>query len=58
MLASTLGIRFDPDKAWDKREELFKMSGKIVKTRNICKAIKGNKSGKWTSVVAAAVFVM
>ena len=30
MLATTLGIEFDPDTAWDERENLFKMSGKII----------------------------
>jgi pyruvoyl-dependent arginine decarboxylase len=30
MLATTLGIEFNPDTAWDERENLFKMSGKIV----------------------------
>ncbi|MDO8743051.1 MAG: arginine decarboxylase, pyruvoyl-dependent [Candidatus Azambacteria bacterium] len=57
MLASTLGIEFDPDQAWDEREQLFKMSGKIVKTRNITQSAQGNKNGLWTTVIAAAVFV-
>jgi len=57
MLASTLGIKFDPDKAWDEKEELFKLSGKIVRTRNITQSAV-NKKGLWTSVIAAAVFVL
>lgn len=58
MLASTLGIEFDPNTAWDEREQQFKMSGKIVKTFNITQSAVGNKDGLWTSVIAAAVFVI
>jgi arginine decarboxylase len=58
MLASTLGIEFDINKAWDERKEVFKLSGKIVKTRNITQSAEGNKNGCWTSVVAAAIFIM
>lgn len=57
MLASTLGIDFDPDTAWDEREKVFKMSGKIVRTFNITQSAEGNKRGLWTTVVAAAILV-
>jgi len=57
MLASTLGIKFDPDTAYNKRKDIYKMSGKIVNTRSITQSARGNKDGKWTSVVSAAVFV-
>ncbi len=57
MLASTLGIEFDPDQAWDEREQIYKMSGKIIRTSNITQTAEGDKNGLWTSVVAAAVFV-
>jgi len=57
MLATTLGIDFDPDKAWDERKQLFRMSGKIVKTRSITQTAIGDKDGRWTTVIAAAVFV-
>lgn len=56
MLASTLGIEFDPNQAWDEREQIFKMSNKIVKTTNITQSAQGNKNGLWTTVIAAAVF--
>jgi arginine decarboxylase len=56
MLATTLGIEFDADKGWDEREQIYKMSGKIVRTRNTTQSAQG-KSGMWTTVVAAAVFV-
>lgn len=57
MLASTLGIEFSPDQAWDEREQIFKMSGKIVKTTNTTQSAQGNKNGLWTTVIAAVVFV-
>lgn len=56
MLATTLGIEFDSNQAWDEREQLYKMSGKIVKTTNITQSAIGNKDGLWTTVFAAAVF--
>lgn len=57
MLATTLGIEFNSDTAWDEREQLFKMSGKIVRTSNITQSAIGNKDGLWTTVFSAAVFV-
>jgi len=57
MLATTVGIEFDPELDWDEREQIFKMSGKIVRTANITQSAIGNKEGLWTTVFAAAVFV-
>ena len=57
MLATTLGIEFNTDSAWDEREKFFKMSGKIVYTSNITQTAQGNKNGLWTSVMAAAIFI-
>jgi len=56
MLASTLGIDFDIDAAWNEKEEIFKISGKIVRTREITQSAIVKNIG-YTSVVAAAVFV-
>ncbi|HVC93523.1 MAG TPA: arginine decarboxylase, pyruvoyl-dependent [Pirellulales bacterium] len=56
MLATTLGIPFDPNKDWDELQQQFKMSGKIVKTRNVTQSAEGDKHGLWTTVVAALVF--
>ncbi|UCG51837.1 MAG: arginine decarboxylase, pyruvoyl-dependent [Candidatus Latescibacterota bacterium] len=55
MLASTLGIEIDIDRAWDERKEHWKIAGHIVKTTNITQTAMG-KDGLWTSVMAAAVF--
>lgn len=57
MLATTLGIEFNPDSAWDEKEKVFKMSGKIVYTSNITQTAEGNKNGLWTTVIAAVIFV-
>ncbi len=57
MLATTLGMKFDLDKAWDERRQLFKASGHIFRTRHIAQSGEGNKNGLWTSVVSAAVFL-
>lgn len=58
MLATTLGVEFDPDQAWDARKQLYKASGHIFKTRNICQSAEGHKRGLWTTVISAAVFVL
>ena len=58
MLATTLGIEFDADKAWDDRKQEYKASGKIFKTKNICQSAECHKDGLWTTVVACAVLLM
>ncbi len=57
MLASTLGIPFDSDQAWDERKQVYKASEHIFKTRHVCQSAQGNKDGYWTTVLAAAVFI-
>ncbi len=56
MLATTLGVEFDENLGWDEREQIYKMSGKIITTRNITQSAEG-KTGMWTTVIAVAVFV-
>jgi arginine decarboxylase len=57
MLATTLGLELDPDKAWDKRKQEYKMSRQIVLTQSVAQTAEGNKNGLWTTVIAAAVFI-
>jgi arginine decarboxylase len=57
MLATTLGVEFDPETAWDEREQLYKASGQIYKTFNITQSAEGDKNGLWTTVIAAAVML-
>ena len=58
MLASTLGIDFDVKQSWDEKEQLFKLSGKIVKTRNIAQSAIVDKDGMWMTVLSAAVLLL
>lgn len=58
MLATTLGIEFDAEKDYDERREVYKMSGKIVESEHISQAALGAENRLWTTVVAAAVFVL
>ena len=57
MLATTLGIDFNPETSWDEREQIYKASGKIFSTSHICQSAEGNKDGLWTTTVAAAVLL-
>ncbi len=57
MLATTLGVPFDPNQAWDERRAVYLMSGDIVKTRNVTQTAECGPDGLWTTVVAACVYV-
>lgn len=56
MLATTLGVEFDDEQAWDAKREVFRISGKIVRTREITQSavVRGRD---WHTVVAACVFL-
>jgi arginine decarboxylase len=58
MLATIIGApSFDPDKSYDERKELWKISNHIVRTLNTSQSARGARNGDWTTVLAAAVFV-
>ncbi len=57
MLATAMGVDFDAEAAWDARKEQWKISNDIVVTRNITQSAIGDKSGLWTTTVAAAVLI-
>ena len=57
MLATTLGLEFDPDKSWDEKKEVYRLSNRIVRTQNVTQTAVGDKQGLWTTVIAAAVIV-
>ena len=57
MLATTLDVDFDPDRSWDEKKEIYRISNKIVKVTNITQSAIGDKKGLWTTVVAGAVFI-
>jgi len=56
MLASTLGIEFDPGAAWNERKKLYEHSQLIIESMSITAAALGDDTGLWTCAVAAAVF--
>jgi arginine decarboxylase len=58
MLATTLGIEFDPNANYDEKKEVFKMGGKIVETKNITAYATVKEENEWASVIAAAVFIL
>jgi arginine decarboxylase len=58
MLATTLDVEFDPDKSWDEKKEIYRISNKIVRTSNITQSAVGDKRGKWTTTIAAAVLIL
>lgn len=57
MLATILGVEFDPDASWDKKKEIWRISGEIVSTRHITQSAIGDKNGLWTTVLTAAVLI-
>lgn len=56
MLASTLGVDFDPDAAWDQRRKIYATSNLIIDSLSLTAAATGAEGGRWTCAVAAAVF--
>ncbi len=56
MLASTLGIEFDPDAAWNERRKVYETSELIIGSTSLTAASEGDRSGRWTCAIAAAVF--
>jgi len=57
MLATILGVDFDPDLNYDEKKEIWRISDKIIRTRNITQSAIGHKAGLWTTCVAAAVLI-
>jgi arginine decarboxylase len=58
MLATTLDVDFDPDKSWDEKKEIYRISNKIVRTSNYTQSAVGDKRGLWTTTIAAAVLIL
>lgn len=57
MLATTLGVEFDSNTAWDEREQVYKASGQILKTMEVTQSAEGHKDGLWTTVLSCAVLL-
>src|SRR6202158_4311545 len=57
MLATTLNVDFDPDKSWDEKKEVYRLSNKIVRTANVTQSAVGDKNGRWTTTIAGAILL-
>jgi arginine decarboxylase len=57
MLATTLNVEFDPDRSWDEKKQIYRLSNKIVRTANVTQSAVGDKRGLWTTVIASAVLI-
>jgi arginine decarboxylase len=58
MLATILGItKFDPDKSYEEEKDIWRLSGQIVKTKNVVQSAVSDKKGLWTTVLAAVVLL-
>ncbi|MFC1569653.1 pyruvoyl-dependent arginine decarboxylase [bacterium] len=59
MLASTLGIELDAEKAWNERKQLYiTEKNRQFKSRSVAQSAEGHKEGLWTTVVACAVLLI
>jgi arginine decarboxylase len=58
MLATTYGIKFDPDASWDEKRELWSIDNRIVKTRSEVQTSIVSDEGLWTTTIAAAVLIL
>jgi arginine decarboxylase len=57
MLASTLGLDFDPDAAWNERKQTYEHSNLIIDSTSITATAVCGPDDRWTCVIAAAVFL-
>ena len=57
MLGSTLGIELDLDQSYDERREIYRVSDGIVRTTSTTQSAVADKTGLWTTVLAAAVLL-
>lgn len=58
MLATTLGVDFDPTANYDEKREIFKMAGKIVETKNVTASATVKDENEWLTVLSAAMFIL
>ena len=59
MLASTLGIEMDPEKAWNERKQLYITdTNRQFVSRSIAQTARGHKDGLWTTVLTCAVLLL
>ncbi|MCE7985422.1 MAG: arginine decarboxylase, pyruvoyl-dependent [Caldilinea sp. CFX5] len=57
MLATTLGIPFNPAQDYNERREQYRMGGEIVDSTSITVAVTAEPGGVWTTTIAAAILI-
>ena len=57
MLASTLGLDFDPDAAWNERKQIYEHSSVVIDSTSITAVAECGPGNHWTCAIAAAVFL-
>ena len=57
MLASTLGLDFDPEAAWNERKQIYEHSSLIIDSTSITAAAERGPNNHWTCAIAAAIFL-
>jgi arginine decarboxylase len=57
MLASTLGLDFDPEAAWNERKQIYEHSSLIIDSTSITAAAECGPDNHWICAIAAAVFL-
>ncbi|WP_027186120.1 pyruvoyl-dependent arginine decarboxylase [Desulfovibrio inopinatus] len=57
MLATTLGVDFDPETAYDERRQIYLMSGKIIDSLSK-PCVATGVADQWTTTISAVVFIL
>ncbi|MGH1363028.1 MAG: pyruvoyl-dependent arginine decarboxylase [Calditrichia bacterium] len=57
MLATIMGIEFDPDDSFRNKIETWRDSGRIGKLFSTTQTALGDKGGQWTTVITASVLL-
>jgi arginine decarboxylase len=57
MLATVLGVEFNPDSSWDEKREIWRIADVIYRTKEVTQTAIGHRDGLWTTVVAAGILL-
>jgi arginine decarboxylase len=57
MLASSLGLDFDPEAAWNERKQIYEHSSLIIDSTSITAAAEWGRDNHWICGIASAVFL-
>jgi arginine decarboxylase len=57
MLATVLGVEFNPNSSWDEKRKIGRIADVIYQTKEITQTAVGHRDGLWTTAIAAAVLL-